>query len=106
MSIFFEAVLFIFKICFVISSKYRAPVTPVPIVNSLNLNGGGTAAILELTGENFTPRLQVWFGDVEAETMYQCGEVMLCVVPEISKFRGEWLWVSSKFENKNNTIQI
>lgn len=71
-----------------------APVTPVPIVNSLNLNGGGTAAILELTGENFTPRLQVWFGDVEAETMYQCGEVMLCVVPEISKFRGEWLWVS------------
>lgn len=36
--------------------------------------------------------LQVWFGDVEAETMYRCQESMLCVVPEISSFRGEWLW--------------
>jgi len=42
----------------------------VPIVNSLNLNGGGDVAMLELSGDNFTPHLQVWFGDVEAETMY------------------------------------
>lgn len=49
--------------------------------------------MLELTGENFTPSLKVWFGDVEAETMYRCQESMLCVVPEISAFRGEWLWV-------------
>jgi len=27
-------------------------------------------AMLELTGDNFTPNLKVWFGDVEAETMY------------------------------------
>uniref|UniRef100_A0A1A9Z986 Suppressor of hairless protein n=1 Tax=Glossina pallidipes TaxID=7398 RepID=A0A1A9Z986_GLOPL len=70
-----------------------SPVTPVPIVNSLNLNGGGDVAMLELSGDNFTPHLQVWFGDVEAETMYRCTEVLLCVVPEISQFRGEWLWV-------------
>ncbi|KAF4527955.1 hypothetical protein B566_EDAN014128 [Ephemera danica] len=71
----------------------RAPVTPVPVVSTLHLNGGGDVAMLELTGENFTPSLKVWFGDVEAETMYRCQESMLCVVPEISAFRGEWLWV-------------
>ena len=27
--------------------------------------------MLELTGENFTANLKVWFGDVEAETMYR-----------------------------------
>ncbi|KAJ8980302.1 hypothetical protein NQ317_005223 [Molorchus minor] len=49
--------------------------------------------MLELTGDNFSPSVQVWFGDVEAETMYRCQESMLCVVPDISQFRGEWLWV-------------
>lgn len=37
------------------------------------LNGGGDVAMLELTGQNFTPSLRVWFGDVEAETMYRYG---------------------------------
>lgn len=63
-------------------------------MNSLNMNGGGEVAMLELSGENFTPALQVWFGDVEAETMYRCNETLLCVVPDIQEFRGEWLWVS------------
>ncbi|RWS09039.1 Supressor of Hairless-like protein [Dinothrombium tinctorium] len=71
----------------------HAPVTPVPVVHSLNLNGGGDVAMLELTGENFTPILRVWFGDVEAETMYRCQESMLCVVPDISAFREGWQWV-------------
>ncbi|KAM5158741.1 recombining binding protein suppressor of hairless isoform 5-T5 [Callospermophilus lateralis] len=57
------------------------------------LNGGGDVAMLELTGQNFTPNLRVWFGDVEAETMYRCGESMLCVVPDISAFREGWRWV-------------
>lgn len=70
----------------------------MPIVNSLNLNGGGDVAMLELAGDNFTPQLQVWFGDVEAETMYRCAEALLCVVPDISEFRGEWLWVSYFFK--------
>ncbi|TRY69921.1 hypothetical protein TCAL_02352 [Tigriopus californicus] len=71
----------------------RNPVTPVPVVQSLHLNGGGDVAMLELTGENFTPNLKVWFGDVEAETMYRCQESMLCVVPDISQFRRGWQWV-------------
>ena len=49
--------------------------------------------MLELTGENFNPNLSVWFGDVESKTMYRCQENMLCVVPDISKFRGGWSWV-------------
>lgn len=73
---------------------YRSPVTPVPIVNSLNLNGGGDVAMLELAGDNFTPQLTVWFGDVAAETMYRCAEALLCVVPDISHFKGDWRWVS------------
>lgn len=64
----------------------------------MNLNGGGDAAMLELTGDNFTPHLQVWFGDVEAETMYRCTEALLCVVPDIQEFRGEWLWVNKIFQ--------
>lgn len=27
--------------------------------------------MLELHGENFSPHLKVWFGDMEAETMYR-----------------------------------
>ncbi|XP_055929520.1 recombining binding protein suppressor of hairless-like isoform X1 [Argiope bruennichi] len=71
----------------------RTPVTPVPVVHSLNLNGGGDVAMLELSGESFTPNLRVWFGEVEAETMYRCQESILCVVPDISAFREGWQFV-------------
>ncbi|XP_076471669.1 recombining binding protein suppressor of hairless-like [Babylonia areolata] len=71
----------------------KTPVTPVPVVNSLHLNGGGDVAMLELMGENFSVVLKVWFGEVEAETMFRSDENMLCVVPDISAFRNGWLWV-------------
>lgn len=70
-----------------------SPVSPVPTVQSLNLNGGGDVAMLELNGESFAPNLKVWFGEVEAETMYRCTDCMLCVVPDISLFREGWQWV-------------
>ena len=54
--------------------------------------------MLELTGENFTPNLKVWFGDIESETMYRCQESMLCVVPDISQFRRGWQWVHQPTE--------
>lgn len=41
------------------------------LLTPFQLNGGGDVAMLELTGQNFTPNLRVWFGDVEAETMYR-----------------------------------
>lgn len=71
----------------------KSPVTPVPVVSTLHLNGGGDVAMLELSGENFTPALKVWFGDVEAETMFRCEDTMFCVVPDISAFRAGWRWV-------------
>ncbi|XP_019492590.1 PREDICTED: recombining binding protein suppressor of hairless-like protein [Hipposideros armiger] len=49
------------------------PVTPVPLISTLELSGGGDVATLELHGENFHAGLKVWFGDVEAETMYRYG---------------------------------
>ncbi|KAL1778985.1 recombining binding protein suppressor of hairless isoform X4 [Sigmodon hispidus] len=70
-----------------------APNTPVPVLESLQLNGIGDASMLELAGQNFAPNLRVRFGDVEAETMYSCRESMLCVVSDISAFREGWRWV-------------
>ncbi|XP_069740477.1 recombining binding protein suppressor of hairless-like protein isoform X3 [Narcine bancroftii] len=57
------------------------------------LNGGGDVATLELQGESFSPNLKVWFGDVEAETMYRNPKSLLCVVPDISSYSSEWRWL-------------
>ena len=48
------------------------PVTPIPVVEGLKLSGGSDLAMLELSGDHFTPDLRVWFSDVEADTMYRC----------------------------------
>ncbi|KAL3314611.1 hypothetical protein Ciccas_006766 [Cichlidogyrus casuarinus] len=73
-------------------------VTPVPIVKSLRANGGGDAAMVELSGENFSASHQVWFGDVPAQTFYRCEEMMLCFVPDISEFRKDWEFVERDLE--------
>ncbi|KAB0395542.1 hypothetical protein E2I00_010917, partial [Balaenoptera physalus] len=52
----------------------REPVTPVPLISTLELSGGGDVATLELHGENLHAGLKVWFGEVEAETMYRYEE--------------------------------
>lgn len=57
---------------------------------ALQLNGGGDVAMLELSGDNFSPSLRVWFGEVEADTMYRCNESMFCVVPDIAAFKAGW----------------
>ncbi|RNA19746.1 Suppressor of hairless [Brachionus plicatilis] len=53
----------------------------------LNLNGNTEIAMLELVGENFTPNLKVWFGDIEAETAYRCSTSLVCTVPDVSLFK-------------------
>ncbi|KAH8037462.1 hypothetical protein HPB51_010989 [Rhipicephalus microplus] len=68
----------------------RGPVTPVPVVNSLHLNGGGDVTMLEIAGENFTANLRVWLGNVEVETIYRSAECLLCALPDISTFREGW----------------
>lgn len=62
------------------------PVTPVPTVRVLQLNGGGDVAMVELKGENFSAILKVWFADVEADTYYRCSESIIAVVPDIRSF--------------------
>uniref|UniRef100_H2YAM9 Uncharacterized protein n=1 Tax=Ciona savignyi TaxID=51511 RepID=H2YAM9_CIOSA len=71
----------------------NVPVTPVPVVKHLEINGGGEIAMAELTGENFAPDLTVWFSDIETETMFRCSESIMCFVPEISKIHKGWKYV-------------
>lgn len=73
----------------------RTPLTPVPVVHSLDCNGGGEVASLELSGENFNPYLKVWLGDVEADTIFRSEELLICTVPDISEIRAGWQWVRS-----------
>lgn len=69
------------------------PVTPVPHISTLELSGGGDVATLELHGENFHAGLKVWFGDVEAETMYRSPRSLVCVVPDVAAFGSDWRWL-------------
>lgn len=50
-------------------------------------------ATLELHGENFHAGLKVWFGDVEAETMYRSPRSLVCVVPDVAAFGSDWRWL-------------
>jgi recombining binding protein (suppressor of hairless) len=58
----------------------RQPVTPVPVVHSLMVSGGGEVARLDLTGTQFTPNLKVWFADVETETIYRFVVILLVIL--------------------------
>ncbi|XP_007909705.1 recombining binding protein suppressor of hairless-like protein [Callorhinchus milii] len=69
------------------------PVTPIPIISSLELNGGGDVAMLDIQGENFNPHLKAWLGDVEAETMYRNPKSMVCVVPDVCAYSHQWRWL-------------
>ena len=44
--------------------------------------------MLKLWGEDFTADLNVWFSDVEADTMYREEACLMVVVPEISRLEG------------------
>nr|VZI34335.1 unnamed protein product [Spirometra erinaceieuropaei] len=74
------------------------PVTPVPVVSGLRTNGGGDVAMVEVSGENFSPSHQVWFGDVPAQTFYRCQELLLCLVPDISEFHPDWTYIHYELE--------
>uniref|UniRef100_A0A8C3M1S8 Recombining binding protein suppressor of hairless-like protein n=1 Tax=Chrysolophus pictus TaxID=9089 RepID=A0A8C3M1S8_CHRPC len=71
----------------------REPVSPVPLITALQLSGGGDVAMLEVQGEYFHAHLKVWFGDVEAETMYRSPKSLMCVVPDVSAFGSDWRWL-------------
>uniref|UniRef100_A0A915J4F1 Uncharacterized protein n=1 Tax=Romanomermis culicivorax TaxID=13658 RepID=A0A915J4F1_ROMCU len=66
------------------------PVTPVPIVTSLCIAGAAELARIELTGNEFSPKLKVWFDEVEAETIYKTKNLMTAIVPDISAIDPQW----------------
>lgn len=116
----------------------HSPVTPVPVVESLQvrhreesqvtqrlvlhhhfkhmvssclcvqLNGGGDVAMLELTGQNFTPNLRVWFGDVEAETMYRSAPPPLFVTSHHlpTAFKDRIMIFFSPITIQNNPLKL
>ena len=86
----------------------RAPIVPLPRVTGLQLAGGGQAARLELTGEDFAPGLQVWFGEVEADTVFRSAESVYCLVPDIQQFCTGPAWTAQPGATQvtvNNTTQ-
>uniref|UniRef100_A0A1I8F7W9 Recombining binding protein suppressor of hairless-like protein n=1 Tax=Macrostomum lignano TaxID=282301 RepID=A0A1I8F7W9_9PLAT len=57
----------------------KAPLRTAPLVTTCGCNGGGDMAMLEVCGENFTGRIcESGSARIEAETMYRCGELLLC----------------------------
>jgi recombining binding protein (suppressor of hairless) len=60
------------------------PVTPIPVASGLKVTGGRDLNMLEVSGENFTPDLKVWFSDIEADTMYRSEDSLMAVIPDIS----------------------
>ncbi|XP_056156963.1 recombining binding protein suppressor of hairless-like protein [Lampris incognitus] len=67
-------------------ANIQTPVSPVPVITGLEVNGGGHVAMLEINGENFSPHLKVLFGNSEAETMFKSPKSLICVVPDVSVF--------------------
>ena len=55
--------------------------------------------MLELVGENFTPNLKVWFGDIEAQTAYRCVTSIICTVPDASLFKSNPTSNSGLYQN-------
>uniref|UniRef100_A0A3B5M4Z9 Recombination signal binding protein for immunoglobulin kappa J region-like n=1 Tax=Xiphophorus couchianus TaxID=32473 RepID=A0A3B5M4Z9_9TELE len=68
----------------------QTPVSPFPVINGLEVNGGGHVAMLEIHGENFSPHLKMLFGNREAETMFKSPKSLLCVIPDVSVYSDNW----------------
>ncbi|XGW29018.1 hypothetical protein V3C99_008655 [Haemonchus contortus] len=65
------------------------PITPVPVVNGLDITGSDNMARIELTGYNMKPNLKIWFGTTPVETIYRSDESLTCQVPAHSVIKSE-----------------
>ncbi|KAK6014110.1 IPT/TIG domain protein [Ostertagia ostertagi] len=65
------------------------PITPVPVVNGLDITGSDSMARIELTGYNMKPNLKIWFGTTPVETIYRSDESLTCQVPAHSVIKSE-----------------
>uniref|UniRef100_A0A1I7XHU4 BTB domain-containing protein n=1 Tax=Heterorhabditis bacteriophora TaxID=37862 RepID=A0A1I7XHU4_HETBA len=82
----------------------KQPITPVPIVNSLDITGNETMARIELNGHNLKPNLKIWFGTTQVDTVYRSEESLTCMVPSHTAIKSES--ASWGFANDNTEVPI
>ncbi|XP_065901277.1 recombining binding protein suppressor of hairless-like isoform X2 [Dysidea avara] len=75
------------------------PVTPIPVADSIReTSNHDNIRLVELLGEDFSPELTVWFGDVPAvTTAYRCEECIVAEVPDITNFKKNWCRVEKAY---------
>lgn len=63
------------------------PITPFPVLSSSHqhLQHNKNVHVLNLTGENFTRDISVWFGDIKARTQYKSRDSISCSIPDIQE---------------------
>ncbi|CAF0804759.1 unnamed protein product [Adineta steineri] len=70
------------------------PIAPVPVAKHIVVDGGGSAATIELAGENFMPGLSVWFGEIESPcTEYRSTQTIIAEVPQFSSIMPNMPWI-------------
>ncbi|EGT55896.1 hypothetical protein CAEBREN_23808 [Caenorhabditis brenneri] len=74
-----------------------APISPCPVVGSLEVDGHGEAARVELHGRDFKPNLKIWFGSTPLDTIFRSEENLSCKVPPVTQMRNEqtnWMFTN------------
>ncbi|CAL2038891.1 unnamed protein product [Caenorhabditis brenneri] len=67
------------------------PISPCPVVGSLDVNGHGETTEVELHGKDFKPNLKIWFGSTPVETIFRSEENLSCRVPSVTQMKNEQL---------------
>lgn len=73
------------------------PISPCPVVGSLQVDGHGEAAHVTLNGRDFKPNLKIWFGATQLDTEFRSEEALSCKVPPVSLVRNEqtaWMFTN------------
>ncbi|CAL2039549.1 unnamed protein product [Caenorhabditis brenneri] len=73
------------------------PISPCPVVGSLEMDGHGENARVELLGKDFKPNLTIWFGSTPADTIYESSECLSCNLPAVTQVRNEqtnWMFTN------------
>ncbi|EFP08313.1 CRE-LAG-1 protein [Caenorhabditis remanei] len=76
-----------------------SPISPCPVVASLEVTGNGENSRVELHGRDFKPNLKVWFGATSMETTFESEEKVTCSIPPASQVRNEqthWMFTNKQ----------
>ncbi|EGT58475.1 hypothetical protein CAEBREN_14524 [Caenorhabditis brenneri] len=79
------------------TGQVDTPISPCPVVESLDVNGHGESTHVELHGRDFKPNLKIWFGSTPVETTFRSEENLSCKVPSVTKMKNEqtnWIFTN------------